>query len=83
MADLVSLADRRKLPQQPEESVVNLLEHLLERAKTGEVVGIAVATALISGDVQVDRAHRLGHGWQLGGAVLALQHAFARYLVED
>jgi hypothetical protein len=65
-------------PSEPDETVIAVLEDLLERAKTGEIRSIAYAYllpeyALGTGWVGADQA---GGGIALGFAVSALQHEY-------
>lgn len=70
MADIVKLATR---PQLDNGELVALLEETLQRARAGEIVGVAIAALLADGNGQALAAN-CGDQIKLIGAVALLNH---------
>lgn len=84
MADVVDLSSKQLRVGQPMPEVVAMLERLLERAKTGGVVGVAYACAYADGT--------FGNGWDkgthdvsfvLGNAISVLSYRYFQSQVDS
>lgn len=67
---------------QPDEDVVNILEALLERAKSGDLIGIAYATTNTNGDQATGWCGVAGTRHPVGTAITMLQHRYHAALME-
>lgn len=80
MSNVIALAPGN-IPGEPDPEIIATLEGLLERAKSGELTGLAYATVTLDGTQ--------GTGWQgvagtrhpLGTAVMMLSHRYASALL--
>lgn len=73
--------DLREAERKPDPGLVRRLEELLEQAKTGELVGFAIATHL-RGDA-TSTAYVVSGGGNLAYLLVALEHLRLRMLLSD
>jgi hypothetical protein len=78
MMNVVEFKPRTKIVN---ESVVELLEHWLEMAKSGEVDTVAIA-GLISDGSSISQASEVGHVQALLGALRILEMRIVREAIE-
>jgi hypothetical protein len=82
MAEVISL--RGDVP--PGEAVpdiVQALRDLTERAERGEIHGFAFAMSRADGQVEHGWETAYGQGFRTAAAIMALQHRFAAWLLEE
>jgi len=81
MSNVISLAPGN-VPGEPDPDIIATLEGLLERAKSGEMTGIAYATVAIDGTQGTGWNGVAGTRHPLGTAVMMLSYRYAQRLLE-